>query len=142
MLTSVISTVIVLGVLIFVHELGHFLVAKRTGVTVLRFSLGFGPKIFGITRGGTDYRLSLIPLGGYVKMLGEDSEEELPQADRTSAFSEQKVGKRLAIVFAGPVDEFHRSDCHLHVPVCIFRNSRGRPRSAQSAQDCPLNRPA
>jgi len=100
------STIIVLGVLIFVHELGHFLVAKRTGVTVLRFSLGFGPKIFGITRGGTEYRLSLIPLGGYVKMLGEDVEEELPQADRAGAFSEQPVLKRLAIVFAGPLSNF------------------------------------
>ena len=100
------STVIVLGILIFVHELGHFLVAKRTGVTVLRFSLGFGPKIFGITRGGTEYRLSMIPLGGYVKMLGEDSEEELPQHERAGAFSEQTVIKRLAIVLAGPLSNF------------------------------------
>ncbi len=75
---------IVLGVLIFVHELGHFLVAKRSGVTVLRFSLGFGPKIFAITRGGTEYRLSLIPLGGYVKMLGEDAEEELAADERAA----------------------------------------------------------
>ena len=106
MLTIILSTTIVLGILIFVHELGHFLVAKRVGVTVLRFSLGFGPKIFGITRGGTEYRLSLIPLGGYVKMLGEDSEEELPQHERANSFSEQKVIKRLAIVFAGPLSNF------------------------------------
>ena len=106
LLTTIISTVIVLGVLIFVHELGHFLVAKRTGVTVLRFSLGFGPKIFGITRGGTEYCLCAIPLGGYVKMLGEDSEDELLQADRAGAFSEQSVIKRLAIVFAGPLSNF------------------------------------
>jgi regulator of sigma E protease len=106
LITIILSTVIVLGVLIFVHELGHFLVAKYTGVTVLRFSLGFGPKIFGITRGGTEYRLSMIPLGGYVKMLGEDSEEELPQVSRAGAFSEQKVIKRLAIVFAGPLSNF------------------------------------
>lgn len=106
MLTILLATVIVLGVLIFVHELGHFLVAKRTGVTVLRFSLGFGPKIFGITRGGTEYRLSLIPLGGYVKMLGEDAEEELDAHDRAGSFSEQGVVKRLAIVFAGPFSNF------------------------------------
>ena len=106
MLTIIFSTAIVLGILIFVHELGHFLVAKRVGVTVLRFSLGFGPKIFGITRGGTEYRLSLIPLGGYVKMLGEDSEEELPQHEKANSFSEQKVIKRLAIVFAGPFSNF------------------------------------
>ena len=101
-----ISFVVVLGILIFVHELGHFLVAKRCGVTVLRFSLGFGPKIIGTTRGGTEYRLSLIPLGGYVKMLGEDTEEELTEEQRAGSLSEQPVGKRLAIVFAGPFSNF------------------------------------
>jgi len=106
LLTTLLSTVIVLGILIFAHELGHFLVAKRTGVTVLRFSLGFGPKIFGITRGSTEYRLSMIPLGGYVKMLGEDSEEELPPSAQAGAFSEQSVIKRLAIVLAGPLSNF------------------------------------
>ncbi|MGO9017939.1 MAG: RIP metalloprotease RseP [Syntrophobacteraceae bacterium] len=106
MLTILLSTAIVLGILIFVHELGHFLVAKRSGVTVLRFSLGFGPKIFGITRGATEYCLSLIPLGGYVKMLGEDSEEELSPSERAGAFSEQSVMKRLAIVVAGPLSNF------------------------------------
>jgi regulator of sigma E protease len=100
------STAIVLGILIFVHELGHFLVAKRSGVTVLRFSLGFGPKIFSITRGGTEYRLSMIPLGGYVKMLGEDTEEELTEEQRQGAFSEQPVSKRMGIVFAGPASNF------------------------------------
>lgn len=102
----ILSTAIVLGVLIFVHELGHFLVAKRSGVTVLRFSLGFGPKLLGITRGGTEYRLSLIPLGGYVKMLGEDAEEELTEEQRAGSFSEQPVWKRLAIVFAGPFSNY------------------------------------
>ena len=106
MLTTIIATAIVLGILIFVHELGHFIVAKRTGVTVLRFSLGFGPKIVGITRGGTEYCISMIPLGGYVKMLGEDTDEELPQADRATSFAEQKVSKRLAIVLAGPLSNF------------------------------------
>ena len=106
LLTVLFATVIVLGILIFVHELGHFLVAKRAGVTVLRFSLGFGPKIFGITRGATEYRLSLIPLGGYVKMLGEDSEEELSPAERAGSFSGQSVIKRLAIVLAGPLSNF------------------------------------
>ena len=82
MLTTIVSTIVVLGLLIFVHELGHFLVAKRSGVTVLRFSLGFGPRLFGFKRGDTDYCLSLIPLGGYVKMLGEEPGEEIE--DRTS----------------------------------------------------------
>ena len=106
LLTIILSTGIVLGILIFVHELGHFLVAKRTGVTVLRFSLGFGPKIFAITRGATEYRLSLVPLGGYVKMLGEDSEQELSPTERAGAFSEQSVLKRLTIVLAGPLSNF------------------------------------
>ncbi len=106
MLITILSFVLVLGVLIFVHELGHFLVAKRSGVTVLKFSLGFGPKIFGITRGGTEYRISMLPLGGYVKMLGEDSEEELSPEEHPSSFSEASVLKRLAIVFAGPLSNF------------------------------------
>ncbi|MBZ4660055.1 MAG: rseP [Desulfacinum sp.] len=103
MLTTILSTAVVLGVLIFVHELGHFLVARRAGVTVLRFSLGFGPRVFGIRRGETDYCVSLVPLGGYVKMLGEDPEEEVAEADRERSFSHQPVKKRLAIVLAGPL---------------------------------------
>ncbi|MDR3557758.1 MAG: RIP metalloprotease RseP [Syntrophobacteraceae bacterium] len=106
MLIILLSTALVLGVLIFVHELGHFLVAKRSGVTVLRFSLGFGPKLAGFTRGNTEYRLSLIPLGGYVKMLGEDAEEELSPEEKATSFSEASVLKRLAIVFAGPFSNF------------------------------------
>jgi regulator of sigma E protease len=106
LLTTILSFVVVLGILIFVHELGHFVIAKRSGVTVLRFSLGFGPKIVGFTRGGTEYWLSLIPLGGYVKMLGEDAEEELTDEQRAGAFSEQRVLKRIAIVLAGPLSNF------------------------------------
>lgn len=106
MFTTIISTVVVLGVLIFIHEFGHFLVAKRSGVTVLRFSLGFGPKLFGITRGETEYRISLIPLGGYVKMLGEEPGEELSQEELSRSFSSQSVWKRIAIVFAGPLSNF------------------------------------
>jgi len=106
LITIILSTALVLGVLIFVHELGHFIVAKRSGVTVLRFSLGFGPKIVGITRGGTEYRLSLIPLGGYVKMLGEDAEEELTQEQLAGSFSNQNVYKRIGIVLAGPMSNF------------------------------------
>ena len=92
--------ILVLGALIFVHELGHFLVAKRAGVRVLKFSLGFGPKIIGFTRGGTEYLLSAIPLGGYVKMLGEDPKEEV--ADPEGSFSAKPVGWRSLIILAGP----------------------------------------
>ncbi|MGQ9485088.1 MAG: RIP metalloprotease RseP [Desulfosoma sp.] len=103
MVTTIVSTVVVLGVLIFIHELGHFLAARKLGVTVLRFSLGFGPRVIGFQRGETDYCLSLVPLGGYVKMLGEDREEEVEASDRERSFSHQSVKKRLAIVVAGPL---------------------------------------
>lgn len=106
MLTSLISFLIVLGVLIFVHELGHFWVAKRSKVGVLKFSLGFGPKLFGIKRGETEYLISAFPLGGYVKMLGDDPSEELPEEDRGRAFNYKSVGTRMAIVFAGPFANF------------------------------------
>lgn len=102
MVTTIIATAVVLGVLIFVHELGHFLVAKWAGVRVLRFSLGFGPRVFSVVRGETEYCLSAIPLGGYVKMLGEDSEEEVPEHDMEKSFPAQSVWKRIGIVLAGP----------------------------------------
>lgn len=97
---------IVLGVLIFFHELGHFLTAKYFGVKVLKFSLGFGPKLAGKKVGETEYLISAIPLGGYVKMLGEseeDEEEDLADEDPEKSFSNKSVGKRIAIVGAGPV---------------------------------------
>ena len=74
-MTTLLAFLFVLGVLIFVHELGHFLMARRIGVRVLTFSLGFGPKLFNVKRGDTEYCLSAIPLGGYVKMAGENPED-------------------------------------------------------------------
>jgi regulator of sigma E protease len=100
---TVVSTVILLGVLIFAHEFGHFIVAKRLGVGVLKFSLGFGPKIVGKKIGETEYVLSLLPLGGYVKLLGESPEEELSEGDAKRSFMKQPVWKRSLIVVAGPV---------------------------------------
>jgi len=96
--------VLVLGILIFFHELGHFLVAKRFGVKVLKFSLGFGYKIVGKKIGETEYLISTIPLGGYVKMLGEseDDEEAVPADEAERAFNNQPVLTRIAIVAAGP----------------------------------------
>src|SRR4029079_19137694 len=70
--TSILAFVFVLGVLIFVHELGHFLIARRTGVRVVSFSLGFVPKLISFRRGDTEYCISAVPLGGYVKMAGEN----------------------------------------------------------------------
>ena len=100
---TILSAIVVLGLLVFVHELGHFLVAKRAGVAVTTFSLGFGPLVFGIKRGGTDYRLSAIPLGGFVRMVGEHPGEEVAPEDIPRSFSHKPVGWRLAIVAAGPV---------------------------------------
>ncbi|MGH7785889.1 MAG: RIP metalloprotease RseP [Candidatus Binatia bacterium] len=99
---GLLAAIIVLGVLIVVHEFGHFIVAKRSGVGVLKFSVGFGPRLFGRTVNGTEYVLSAIPLGGYVKMVGEDPDATEPVDPRIS-FSHQNVWKRVAIVIAGPV---------------------------------------
>lgn len=100
---SLVSITILLGVLIFVHELGHFLVAKYFKVKVLRFSLGFGPRLIGKTWGETEYRLSLVPLGGYVNLLGQSEDEEIPEEDKPRSFSQQSVLRRVAIVAAGPL---------------------------------------
>lgn len=104
--TSIISVVVVLGILIFVHELGHFLVAKWSGVGVLKFSLGFGPKLVGRKYGETEYVLSAIPLGGYVKLLGESDDAELSEEDQKRSFLNQSVYKKIAIVAAGPICNF------------------------------------
>lgn len=90
-----------LAALIFVHELGHFLIARRCGVVVEKFSLGFGPKIFGFHSKGTDFLIAAIPLGGYVKMKGEDPGEEVQ--DTQGSFSAAPVQHRLAIAFGGPL---------------------------------------
>jgi regulator of sigma E protease len=100
--TSAISFIIVLGVLIFVHEFGHFIIAKRSGVGVLRFSLGFGPKILGKKIGETEYQISAFPLGGYVKIIGENPEEEVSEEDRGRSFSGKSIPTRMAIIGCGP----------------------------------------
>jgi len=97
------SAIILLGIIIFVHEFGHFLFAKLLGVRVLKFSLGFGPKIIGKKYGDTEYIISAIPLGGYVKMLGEVPGEELKDEEKPFAYNYQKIWKRFVIVFFGPV---------------------------------------
>jgi regulator of sigma E protease len=95
--------ILLLGVLVTVHELGHFLVAKWCGVKVLKFSIGFGPKLLGITKGETEYQIALLPLGGYVKMAGDVPGEELPPEEASRGFLNQPPWKRAAIVFAGPL---------------------------------------
>ncbi len=95
--------IVLFGLLIFFHELGHFIFAKLVGVKVLKFSLGFGPKIVGKKIGETEYLISAIPLGGYVKPLGEEIGEELKEEEKPRAFNYQPVWKRIAIVVAGPI---------------------------------------
>lgn len=95
--------IILLGLLIFVHELGHFLVAKYFKVRVEVFSLGFGKKLLSYRRGDTEYCISAIPLGGYVKMFGDDPSAEVSEADRKSSFLHKPVGQRIAVVLAGPL---------------------------------------
>ncbi|MGZ7040804.1 MAG: RIP metalloprotease RseP [Thermoanaerobaculia bacterium] len=99
--TNILAFVIVLGFLIFAHEAGHFLVAKAFGVRVLVFSFGFGKRLFGFQRGPTDYRVSLIPLGGYVRMAG-DSPEEGREGDADEFLSRPKW-QRFLILVAGPL---------------------------------------
>ena len=100
---NLVSFVIALGILIFVHELGHFLFAKLFGVGVEKFSLGFGPKIFGKTIGDTEYLVSAIPLGGYVKMVGEGDDPDAPPAEPGRSFAEKSPAQRICIVAAGPM---------------------------------------
>jgi regulator of sigma E protease len=101
-MNSVLSFIIVLGLLIFVHEFGHFLFAKLFGVRVLKFSLGFGPKVYGRKYGDTEYLLSAFPLGGYVKMTGENKEDEVSFTEQPYSFSHKPIWKRFLIVLAGP----------------------------------------
>ena len=102
-MNAVLSFLLVLGILIFVHELGHFLFAKLFKVRVLKFSLGFGNKLIGKTWGETEYLISAFPLGGYVKMYGEQPGEEVAEADKEVSFSHKTVGQRFWIVFGGPL---------------------------------------
>lgn len=102
MVISIIAFIVAFGLLVLVHEFGHFWVARRSGVFVERFSIGFGPKLFGFKWKETDFCVSLFPLGGYVKMRGESDEEAIDPAD-TRAFSNKPVAKRSAIVLAGPL---------------------------------------
>ncbi len=100
---SVVYFILFLGFLIFFHEFGHYLMARLVGVKVLVFSFGFGQRLFGIKIGDTDYRVSLWPLGGYVKLYGDDPTEEVPENERHRAFLTAPIWKRSLIAFGGPL---------------------------------------
>ncbi|MFC2075086.1 RIP metalloprotease RseP [Bdellovibrionota bacterium] len=99
----ILAFIILLGVLIFVHEIGHFLVAKYFGIKVEVFSLGFGHKILKKKWGETEYCISVIPFGGYVKLYGDDPTAKVPDSQRHRSFSEAPASKRFLIVAAGPI---------------------------------------
>lgn len=103
-MNTLLSFIVVLGILIFVHELGHFLFAKLFGVKVLKFSLGFGPKVFSKVVGETEYQISAFPLGGYVKMFGENPDEQDDASNEAGrSFAHKPVWNRFFIVLAGPL---------------------------------------
>ncbi|NTW06182.1 MAG: RIP metalloprotease RseP, partial [Peptococcaceae bacterium] len=99
------ASVIVFGILVFFHELGHFMVAKLVGIKVREFSLGFGPKLVSISKGETAYNLRAFPLGGFVSMAGMDPGEESPD-DEERGFNSKTVGERIAVIIAGPMMNF------------------------------------
>lgn len=101
-LQNTVFFVIFLGVLVTVHELGHFLAAKWANVKVLKFSIGFGPKLFGFRRGETEYQIAAVPLGGFVRMAGELPGDDVPEEDLKRSFMSAPWWKRAIIVVAGP----------------------------------------
>lgn len=110
---TLLAFIFLIGPLITLHELGHFLVAKATGVRVLVFSLGFGPRLIGFRRGDTDYRLSMFPLGGYVRMYGDESQPDVPENERHYAFLDKPWAVKVAIAVAGPL-------ANLLLPLVLF----------------------
>lgn len=106
-MTTLVATIVILGLLIFIHELGHFAVAKWVGIKVHDFSIGFGPKLFAIQGKETVYNMRLIPLGGFVRMAGMDpEEEETSPGDIERGFNSKTVLQRMAVIFAGAFMNF------------------------------------
>jgi regulator of sigma E protease len=105
-MTYVLGFIILLGVLVFIHEFGHFIVAKIKNVMVKTFSIGFGPAIFKKKFGETEYRISIFPLGGYVAFYGDDEKDKIPKKLEHRAFKNQSVFTKMMVVFAGPFFNF------------------------------------
>ncbi|ACN14823.1 membrane-associated zinc metalloprotease [Desulforapulum autotrophicum HRM2] len=134
---SLVAFVVVLGVLIFFHELGHFLVARFFGVGVETFSLGFGPKIYRKKIGLTEYCLSIIPLGGYVKMVGEDPSTQIPDKDRSLSFTHKRLYQKSLIVAAGPIFNFVLAVLIFYVLFQVSGSYYVRPVVGTVADDSP-----
>ena len=116
-LLTLIAAVIIFGLLIFGHEFGHFIVAKKTGIGVIEFAVGFGPKIFSFKRGETVYSLRAFPLGGFNRMA-DDMEEESP-----ASFNAHPVWKRFITIAAGPLMNFLPTVLFFSLPLCLSRRS-------------------
>ncbi|UNC91832.1 RIP metalloprotease RseP [Candidatus Contubernalis alkaliaceticus] len=101
-MTTLVASIVIFGLLIFFHELGHFIVAKRVGIGVLEFAIGFGPKLISVERDGTRYSLRALPLGGFCRLMGEDPEEVEDQA----SFQKRPLAQRFAVIVAGPLMNF------------------------------------
>lgn len=110
---TILAVIVFVGALIFVHEMGHFLVAKLFDIKVTKFSLGFGPPLLAFTRGETTYQIAAIPLGGYVRMVGENPSEPIPPEDQARAFTSAPIHQRALVALAGPA-------ANLAFPVLCF----------------------
>ena len=114
-LLYVVLAVLVLGVIIVFHELGHFIVGRMCGIGVIEFAVGFGPKLFGWTRKGIDYSIRAFPLGGFCKFVGEDDDNSAP-----NAMNNMPVWKRFLTVFAGPAMNFVLAFVGAVIMLCLF----------------------
>jgi regulator of sigma E protease len=123
---SLVWFIVLVGLLITVHELGHLAAAKLLGIRVLKLSIGFGPRLAAFERGGTQYAVSLVPLGGYVRLLGEDGGDDIPEAERERAFHFRPPWQRMLVILAGPA-------ANLIFPVLIFAQLYVHVDSARSA---------
>ena len=101
-ISSLLITIILLGVLVIAHEFGHFIIAKKNGIWVQEFAVGMGPKIFSRTKGDTEYSIRILPLGGFCRMEGEAEDG----ASSSTSFLSKSVGARMAVMAAGPVMNF------------------------------------
>ncbi len=139
-MTTFWSFILVLSALIFFHELGHFAVARALGIRVLKFSIGFGPRLWGIVKNGTDYCISAIPLGGFVKMLGEQPDEEVSEADHPYAFSGRPVWHRALVVAAGPFANFLLAQLIIFFILIFYGNPVFMPEIGKVKPDSPAAR--
>lgn len=121
-MTTFWSFLLVLSGLIFFHEFGHFTVARAFGIRVIKFSIGFGPRIWGMIRNGTDYCISAVPLGGFVKMLGEQPGEKIEPAQTPYSFSHRPVYQRALVVAAGPLANFLLAQMIFFVVFLFYGN--------------------